>query len=312
MDRLYIHPKSLVKRKRIYLPAIKRYGAKIRVHVLGRHRSDSNLVRASIEVVGDKGLIKAIRRLGIKLTKKPAPAYFSIRVLAEISHTIKEPYPIGIGELGEIVNVDVSLPIATDNIAYALAIAGEPVLWVDYMGDQTPLQCGFVEYDGFPVPKSPRKIHEIADVLARLLRVKKDNVMASLSGEREHIMGDVELKIVDPLDDLRKWRILTDSSGSLGVRSYIDFSGLPSTLQQISLAIATGMWDGWIIIHTPRAWGWIEDSVKYRSRTLVVCGTAQGFNFPNIILGDKLVKKIRFLDRIVIVEKPFEPFWRLG
>jgi len=308
--RLYIHPKSLRPEKRIYIPVLKRRGLDIRVRIIGRYR-DKGIVRAVVEVEGDDELVRAVRKLGIKLTEKPIPAYFSTRVLAEISYTSREEYPIGIGELGEIIHIDVSAPVATDNIVYAFAIAEEPILWIDYKGDQTPLQYGFVEYEGLYVPRSPKKIHEIADILARVLKAKKDTIIGSLLGRKE-VMEDIELRIADPLEDLRKWHILMDSPKKFGARNYIDFSGLPSMMLQVSLAIATVVWDGWMIINTPRAWGWIEDPVRYRARTLVVCDTAQGLNFTNIILEGKLIRKIRFLNKTVIIEKKFEPFWRLG
>ena len=312
VQRLYIHPKSLTREKRIYLPAIRRYGARIRVRVLGRHRSDNNLVRAVVEIVGDKEVIRAVRRLGIKLVKKPISAYFDLRVLAEIVYSEKDPYPVGVGEFGEIVCVDVSLPVAVDDPAYALAIVDGPVLWVDFRGDQIPLKFDFREYAGFSMPRSPRVIHNIADGLASILRIRPDNIVGAFLEERREIMSDVEFKIVDPLKDLREWKVIVEDSEPLCGRCYIDFSGLPNTLQHAALVIAVAVWNSWLVLDVPRAWRWLENHIRYRSRTLVVCKTAFGFDFPNIIIGDKIVRKVKLLDRVVITERPFEPFWRLG
>ena len=297
---MYIHPKSLAKPiNRIYLNTAKQLGAKIKITTYGK--TQEKLIKAVISIEGDKQLIRALNKLGIKTTRKPIPALYSLKVLAEIAYKMRNPIPIGVGAHKQIVFVDSSYPIATTKKEFGVAIPREPVLWIDYMGNGSP--PSYREYTGLPIPTSPTKRHQIAERIAKLLRTRKDAVLASLSSGE--YMEDEEVTM-DVLRDFKSWKVFSDDE-EFGRRNYIDFSGLPRTLQ-IGLLIVASMFDGWLIVDAPRAWKWIEEILRYRANTLVLCPNAMGFNFPSIITEGKLIRKINFMTLIVVTEE-ITPFW---
>ncbi len=300
---MYIHPKSLAKPiNRIYLNTAKQFGAKIRITTYGK--TQERLVKAVVEIDGDRQLIRSLNRLGIKTTKKPIPALFSIKILAEMAYKMRNPIPIGVGEHKQILHVDASYPIATTRREYGATIPRNPVLWVDYRGDSPP--TNYRECTGLPIPSSPTKKHQIAERIAKLLKSRKDTVLASLSSKE--YMEDEEMAM-DVLKDFRSWKVLSEEE-EFGRKNYIDFSGLPRSLQVGSLIIAS-MFDVWLVVDVPRAWKWVEEILRYRANTLVVCPNAAGFNFPNIIMDGKLIRKINFMNHVVIIEENLTPFWEL-
>ena len=239
--RGYIHPKSLSRRHRIYIETAKMLGAKIIASIL-EWRSGEKYIRALVEIDADAEIIKALKRLGIKVSRKKYPAYFSPVVLAELIDRINNPYPIGVGELGQVIYVDVDAPIALDNPYLALAIVDGNVLWLDYRGDETPLKAGFKEVEGLGIPRSPSRIGNIANDIARLLGVRPEVITASFMHTGEDILEDEELKISSPIDPLFRWMVVVRDR-ILGGKIYIDFSGLPRKMQVCSLKIALNIWD---------------------------------------------------------------------
>jgi len=305
---LYIHPKSLLPEKRIYLNVAKRYGARIGVRIIGRMRG-RDILRVVVSIDAPPEILGALRRLGVKTTSKPIHAYVTRKIIGELVYREKEPIPIGIGEHGEILSVDASRPIAVDGRRYAVVIADTPVLWIDLKGDGPP--PGFREITGFSVPESPTKIHMLADELSRMLRARKETILTVLKGGSE-VMGDMEIEIANPLKDMFDWGILMRERPRYWEKTYIDFSGLPHRMRNIVLQTTTVVWDYWLVIESPRAWRWIWDTVGHRRHTVLVCEKARGFDAPNIVVGDNLVRKINFGGSIIIVEKKLIPFWRLG
>lgn len=306
---MYIHPESLLdKTKRLHVLVTRKYGARLRIKVL---KKKEEMLKAVIEIDANDRVLKALKKLGIKLTKKPIPALFSKEVLAELSYKIKKPKPIGLGENNEIIFVDDSAPIGVDDKYLAMAIVKEPVLWLDFKGDFFPVEAGYKEYFGFGIPTSQTKIQNIANALASLLKTRPEDIITAMSPQRE-IMTDTELKIVNPLNQFFEWKVLSEEKTYFGNKNYMDLSGLPHTLQRGALIIATHVWDYDMVIHIPKAWQWVVDIVRYRSGTIILCDTARGLNVPSIICGGKLVRKISFMGSLVVLEKNIKVFWELG
>lgn len=301
---MYIHPKSLAKPiNRIYLNTAKQLGAKIKITTYGKTQEK---IKAVISIEGDKQLIKALKKLGIKLTNKPIPALFSTKILAQLHSKTKKPIPIGVGQHKQIIEIDGEYPIAVSDEKYALVLAKEPILWLDYVGGGPP--SGFRELSGLPLPRTPSKAHTIAERLAKLLKARKDAILVSL--KRVEVMEDEEI-VISPhvLDDWWEWKIFVEDE-YLDIRSYIDFSGLPKTLQVGTLIVASVL-DRWLIIRIPKAWRWVENVIRYRSKTIIICSDPWRYNVPSIIMDGKVIRKINFMGKTVAIEENFTPFWDL-
>ncbi len=286
----------------------KRYGLKIRVHVYGKK---SGYILAAVCVEGDPRIISALKKIGLKIAKKPVMGLFDKKILAMLQYSPKKPIPVGLGENNEIVNVDKAFPIAVDDKYLAMAIVEKPVLWLDFKGDSFPVEAGYKEYSGFGIPTSQTKIQNIANGLAPLLKTKPENIISAMNTQKD-IMADVELRIVDPLKQFFDWKILSEEKVLFENENYIDLSGLPLMLQKGALIIATHIWDYDMVIHIPRAWKWVADIVKYRGGTIIVCETARGLNIQNIISENKLIRKTNFMGSTVILEKDLKIFWDLS
>ncbi len=307
---MYINPKSLRDPlRREYLKASRKFGANIGIRILG---SSEGYLRAVIEIEASAELIRALKSLGVDISKKPIPARFSARVLAEIAEKNLEEIPIGIGERGNIVRVDVSKPIATNCDEAALLLLEDHTLWVDFVGNQIPLEAGFVEIDGFPIPRSETKLYNLASVIARISKRNEDQVIGAIKAHIARIISDEEISIspIPEVDELFRWRVLVDE-GAMPKKAYIDLTGLPMTLQRLALKIAVAMWTHMLIVALPSPWNWVAKLLK-RKHVVLLTGNPQRLDVPTIITENTIIKRVPLGDKIVNIESRYEPFWKLA
>ena len=306
---MYVHPQSLRDPiKRLYLKESRLLGLKIRVEILGKK---NHYWRCTIGVEAEPSAIRALKRLGIKVSKHKIPALFSGKVLAELVNTWKKRIPVGIGPKGEVIYIGIDRPIATNNPKIVMGIADTPVLWIDLKGDEFPLGIGYKECSGIPLPSSETKMHNLANSLAKLLRTSPERVLSAIKSRIGGVLEDKELVIGTPaVDSLFEWGIITTEEEPY-LRSYIDFSGLPYKMAICAVAIVNAVWDHYLVVRIPRAWRWVTKILEYRAKTIIYCDNPQTLNIPTIVLEDKVILKLRFKDTTEIIEKNYTPFWKI-
>ena len=306
----YVDPRSLRDPlKRIYLNAARRFGAEIRIRVLGE---SEGYIEAIIEVEGSEDLIIALRHLGIRMSKRPIPAKFSERAIAEILEKISEDVPIGLGEKGEIIRVDIAKPIATNSIEAAFFLTQEKSLWIDFAGDPEPLDIGFEEIDGLPISRSETKLHNLASVIAHAFGRSEDQIFRAIKAHITGIMQDEEIQITSTpeVEKLFKWRVIVENE-AVPKRAYIDFTGLPMTLQRAALRIAPMIWAHQLIVALPSPWSWVMRVLR-RRHTVILTPDPQKLDAPTIILDDRVIKKVALAGEATVIERKYKPLWHFA
>ena len=308
---MYVDPRSLRDPlRRIYLNASRRFGAEIRIRVVPLR--EPKYVRALIEVHAPKELLRALRHIGISFSRKPIWAKYSWEALADIAQRKVEGIPIGLGEHSEIIRIDVMKPIATSSISATLYLVMDRVLWVDFVGIDMPE--GFVELDGFPLPKSETKLHNLALIISEELRKPQHQVLSSIKAYVSGIMRDEEVEmppLVPEVEELFRWRILTGREETIPKRAYVDFTGLPIHHQRTALRIAATIGTHQLVVSLPSPWRWITKLLR-RRYVIVLCPEPQKLGFPTIILEDRIVERVPIGENTVKIERKFKPFWELA
>ncbi len=307
--RVYIHPRSLRETiKREYLKVCRLFGSKILIEILGRK---DQYWRCIVGLEADPAVVDGLKKLGVRITKKRIPALFSTKVLADLANIQKIRKPIGLGQNGEIIYVDVSKPIATSDIRLAIGIADTPTLWLDFKGDPSPARFGYREYLGLPIPSSETKLFDLSSVLAKIYRTSLENVLAGLKARISGILEDKEIIVeTSVIDSIFEWSILA-TEDTLGRKNYIDFSGLPLKMAICAISMAAIIWDDYLIVRLPAPWWWVSKILINRPKTIVCCDEPISLGLPITVLEDKVVEKLRFKGTTETIEKRFKPFWML-
>lgn len=304
----YINPKSIRDPiRREYLKAAEKFGAEIRVKVL---EITESFARAIVEIEASKELLRALRHLGISFSKEPMPARFSFRSLVQLLEKTVEEIPIGLGENSNVIRVDVSKPVAVDDLRIALYLSRQPLLLVDLVGDQIP-DPEFTEIDGFPIPSSETKLYDLASILARAFNKKVEQIVGVIKAKVQKLTADEEtiLLPMPEIDELFRWAVLVEE-GQIPPKAYIDLTGLPLIQQRLALKIAASILTHDLIIVLPYPWKWIAKSIR-RRHTFIVAKEPQELDFPTIITDNKVIKRVVVKGRIMSREINYEPFWKI-
>ncbi len=305
---VYVHPSSLDDTlKRAYIVASRTLGVRFRLRYFGER---DGYHRCVLEAIAEKKLLKALKKLGIRLCRRPILALLSNKALASILDIPKEPIPIGVGEHGEIIYGDCSMLVGVDDQRLALALCDRPVLWLDFAGDDLPRMFGYSEICGLRMPSEGTILWRMAEALSNMLNVKPREIVEAVSGRS--ILSDVELGVGDPLSDLRRWWVLVEKQ-EYYEKNYVDFSGLPGHIQRAAILVASTLWEHWLVIHIPRSWRWVGEALKSRRRTIVVCPHPRGLPAHTIveISRNMITRRIIFRGRLLEYERPFRPIWCL-
>ncbi|MEM4677103.1 MAG: hypothetical protein QXY55_04350 [Candidatus Korarchaeota archaeon] len=305
----YVNPKFLKDSiKRDYLKASEKFGAEIRVRIL---EIIEPYARAIIEVNAPKELLRALKHLGIGFSKEPMPAKFSFRVLVQLLEKISEGVPIGIGDRGNIVRVDISKPIAVDDIRAALYLSGQQLLWIDLVGNQIP-SAEFIEIDGFPVPTSETKLYDLASILARAFNKRVEHIVGIIKAKLQKLMADEEaiLMPMPEIDELFRWSVLVEDE-QLPQRAYLDLTGLPAVQQKLALEIATNMWPYDLVVALPYPWRSAIKLLK-RGHVTIVTRDPLELDVPTVITENRVVKRVVIEGRNISGEIKCRPLWKIA
>jgi len=238
MPRRYIHPKSLIKRiNREYLLVARRYGVKIMINVYGEKRiKKKRYLDASVSVDTDEDMLKILKKVGIKFSKKEERGLFSPSVLA---HLLREEgieeIPIGISKKKDrILRIPWPSRILTDSpwIATILSLFSTSVVWIDYLGLPDYTLEIFEEVEGFPVELIPTGAREdLARVIAKKTIGMRyvSEISRFLREGSKGLEEDEEIAMIGPeqsaLSELVIWKILSFKEKPSSNKLYIDITG---------------------------------------------------------------------------------------
>ncbi|MHA1616638.1 MAG: hypothetical protein ACTSX9_04965 [Candidatus Njordarchaeales archaeon] len=234
----YVDPKCLRKRiNREYLRTSRSYGAYIKVNLYGKRRvSEKTYIEASLVIRADESLIKSLKKLGLKFSKKEKRGLFEPPVLASLLRKFsKVEIPIGVSRDEErIIRVPWPARILTDSPLSALTVSvfAENAIWIDYLGVAEYVLEIFEEGEGVPLNIIPAGAREdLAKIIARkTIGERFSNEIAKiLKGETEQLESDEEIAMIGPehnaLAEILEWKILSFEKELMKDYLYVDISG---------------------------------------------------------------------------------------
>ena len=315
--RIYIDPKSLEKRiHREYLLRSCKYGAEIRINIYGEKKVRNRIyILASISIECDEGVVKALRKLGLKFSKGEKKALFNPSVLVHLDRKQgNEGIPLGVSRRGDrVITVPWPSRILTNDPIYALIISlfSQDALWIDYLGLDNYALVLFREVEGVPISVlSHGAVEELARLIARKTIGEKYYAEISkylMEGENM-LSSDEELPIMGPeqnaLMELLKWRIINLEPLESVERLYVDLVG--SSRFSFIIASYAALLSNLetTILSSPRFDKELRDVIMRRDGVVYVSPNLEKMDrklFDVIINGDE--KTIEFRSRNDILSK---------
>lgn len=323
---MFVDPASLAsrERRRVFKYAVRKLGGAVELRTFPLPRRISRLISspyfvlASIRVSGSEELMKVLRKLKFKLSKRPVVRPTDVRILADLELNVKEK-PVGVSLDGSrlVFAPAEGLIHVTDPRLAALLIYGErSVLWIEARGMSLD-DLGLQRLPHVPLASiSRRLVSDISLALATLTvgRQHAERIESALSSlkpevEEEEEMTEILAGPQSVVDALVKWRIVSPESGEIPERAYIDVTGAPYVVQLFALLF--GLLSGYEyvvvngVMYTRRLVDYIRPTIIWVSRD------PPDESFSVSITDSRVRVRVDFRGQPVILEETFRPFWEL-
>jgi len=320
--KFYVDPTSLKSKKSrvLFKRLVRKYGSyevNYREHPRKYH---SNFLPTVIKVNGNKELIRLLKKVKIRVSKKPIPALVDVKIIADLIHEFKvKTKPVGVDKNKEyIVYAPARGKILCDDPGVALfLIRGERVMWIESRNlDLTPL---LAEIPSIPMKSiSPKLISDLALAFSRItigdryVEGIQRILTEGLATEAEELTKEEELTVVSPEEKLVKelvdWGVIKFSVGELYPRAFIDVSGTPLKCQWFAVLFGLLSDYDYVVVNGVK---WNSKLASFLRSNLIWVGNAPDKYFDFIIKDSRIHYKVNVLDREVEITEEFIPFHKL-
>lgn len=326
MPRAFVDPRSLSKRfNRRILKTAMNYGLSVKIKTYKKRIVNERvLYDASILVEAENpDILKALKKLGVSLTKKEKRALVSQTVLADLEFQYNYDYPIGVS-LDESHFIFVSkndrIYLQEDFLlASCIGLCSNNSLWIDYIGVYDVIELGFQEIEGIPIKSLPKgSLEDFSRLLAKKTigeRYASDILDALL--KESSLEMDEELPLVSRemniVMDLHKWKAITVAEEDFKGHHYIDIIEAPRHILWSTFLAGLLSEKEIVILSIDRIDKDLIELIKMRKGVIIVGREACSYpDLFSVIIkkeNDKyqLLRNITYKDTRVTLRESFRP-----